>query len=164
MTDSPQWPPPLDPARAESIRDVVFTEIARQNSPRSRRRRRLLVVIAALLGLILLGAGTATALLRFAAPDTPNLGYCSPAATVDHAVWEPYAFGAVMDPQGNFAPLAAVESCRAMWNAGIVTNPDGTGTVPTDLTPCIVDGMLVVMPGDAKTCVRLGLPDALNAN
>ena len=164
MSDSPEWPPPLGPARADAIRDAVFGDIARRSAPRYRNRRRLMVVLAALIALILLGAGTATAILRFAAPDQPNLGYCSPTATTDHAVWEPYAFGAAMDTHGNFAPLAAVDTCRAMWNAGIVASPDGSHTVPSAFAACIVDGMLVIMPGDNKTCTRLGLPDALNAN
>jgi hypothetical protein len=164
MSDSKQWPPPLDPARADSIRDAVFADIARRSSPRFRRRRRLVVVLAALIALILLGAGTATAILRFAAPDKANLGYCSPAATTEHSVWGPYAFGAVTDTHGRFAPLAAVDTCRAMWTAGIVAHPDGTHTVPASFAACIVDGMLVVMPGDNRTCLRLGIPDALTTN
>lgn len=164
MSDAPEWPPPLDPARADAIRDAVFRDIARTSAPRYRRRRRLMVVLAALLALILIGAGTATAILRFAAPDQPNLGYCSPTATTDRTVWEPYAFGAVMDTHGSFAPLAAVDTCRAMWSAGIVVDPDGSGTIPAEFAACIVDGELVIMPGDKRTCIRLGLPDALNAN
>ena len=162
MTDPQDWPAPLGEERAEQIRAVVMGEITAQTAPSRRRRRRTATVAAVVLGVLVAGAGTATAVLRFAQPDDPNLGYCSPAASVDRSVWEPYAFGAVQAPDGSWEALAGIESCAAMWQAGVVADPqqpDG----PAQLFACVIEGALVVMPGDHGVCVRLGVPSALPA-
>lgn len=162
MTDPRDWPPPLGEDRAEQIRAVVMGEIAAQAGPSRRRPRRTATVAAVVLGVLVAGAGTATAVLRFAQPDDPNLGYCSPAASVDRSVWEPYAFGAVQAPDGSWEAFAGIESCAAMWQAGVVADPqqpDG----PAQLAACVVEGALVVMPGDEGVCSRLGVPAAVPA-
>ena len=159
MTDSRAWPPELGPERAGQIRAVVMAEVT-ASPARSVRRRRLLTAAVAGAALLLAGAGSATALLHFAAPGEPNLGYCSPSATVERTVWQGFGFGSVQAPDGSLEPLPAVEACRAMWDAGIVTSPD-LPEGPSALTPCVVDGDLVVMPADATVCIRLGVPAAL---
>lgn len=49
-----------------------------------------------------------------------------------------------------------------MWRLGVVTDPGNvpTGQVP-QLTPCVVDGVLVVYPGDEQVCARLKVPAAV---
>ncbi len=156
MSDLGSWPPPLSDARAAQIKTVVMAEV--RLAPTSvRHRRRILAVIAAVVAVLLVGAGTAAAYLRFASPDEPNLGYCSPTVSLDSAVWGQLAFGAVPDVDGNQSAFQAVDACTAMWRAGIVTAPDQTG-IPPELTACIVDGSLVVFPDDATVCARLGVP------
>ncbi len=158
MSEDGSWPPPLSDERAAQIKAVVMAEVLADGSTsRSRHRRRVLAVIAGVIAVLLAGAGTAAAYLRFATPDEPNLGYCSPAVSADPAVWQPYAFGAASDPDGNLVVSAAVDVCGAMWRAGIVTAPGVVG-VPPELNACVVDGSLVVFAADAGVCGRLGLP------
>ncbi len=158
MSEDGSWPPPLSDERAAQIKAVVMAEIlADRSTSVSRHRRRVLAVSAGVVAVLLAGAGTAAAYLRFATPDEPNLGYCSPTVSADPGVWEPYASGAVSDPQGNQDVFAAVDACAAMWRAGIVTAPGVVG-IPPELTACVVDGSLVVFAADAGVCGRLGLP------
>ena len=156
MTDSRAWPPELSPDRAGQIRSVVMAEVTAAPGVRVRRRR-LLTVVAAVVAVLLAGAGTATALLHYAQPDDPSQGYCSPSATLERSVWEGFGFGSVQGPDGSPEPLQALDACRAMWDAGIVTSPDLPDGPPV-LTACVIDGDLVVMPGDARVCARLGVP------
>ena len=158
MSEQGSWPPVLTAERAEQIKSIVMAEVRTTPAPATaRQRRRVLAVIAAVVAVLLVGAGTAAAYLRFATPDEPNLGYCSPTVSADPAVWQPYAFGAASDPDGNLVVSAAVDVCGAMWRAGIVTAPGVVG-VPPELNACVVDGSLVVFAADAGVCGRLGLP------
>jgi hypothetical protein len=161
MTDSSSWPPQLDARRAAQIRSVVMAEVHDQAAPR-RRRRRILTVVAGAAAVLLAGAGTATAVLLYAQPDQANLGYCAPVASLDRAVWDRYAFGAVQAPDGTWQTLDAVEACAAMRQAGVLGAEfqDGGANAPDELTACIVEGDLVVFPGGSGTCRRLGIPDA----
>lgn len=158
MSDLGSWPPPLTDERAAQIKAVVMAEVSTLPAPATaRHRRRFLAVIAAVVAILLVGAGAAAAYLRFASPDEPNLGYCSPTVSLDPAVWGQLGFGAVPDVEGNQSAFQAVDACTAMWRAGIVTAPDQTG-IPPELTACVVDGSLVVFPDDATICARLGVP------
>lgn len=158
MSEQGSWPPVLTAERAEQIKSIVMAEVRTTPAPATaRQRRRVLAVIAAVVAVLLVGAGTAAAYLRFASPDEPNLGYCSPTVSLDPAVWSQLAFGAVPDVDGNQSAFQAIDACTAMWRAGIVTAPDHTG-IPSELTACVVDGSLVVFPDDATVCARLGVP------
>lgn len=156
MSDLSSWPPPLSNARAAQIKTVVMAEVRRAPA-NVRHRRRIVAVIAAVVAVLLVGAGTAAAYLRFASPDEGNRGFCSPTVSLDPAVWGRNGFSAARDPEGNQASFQAIDMCTAMWRAGIVTAPDQTG-IPPELTACIVDGSLVVFPDDATVCARLGVP------
>jgi hypothetical protein len=158
MSEQRSWPPPLSEARAVQVKTVVMAEVRRAPAAAAgRHRRRFLAVIATVVEVLLMGAGAAAAYLRFAAPDEPNLGYCSPSVSLDPAVWGQLAFGAVPDVNGNQSAFEAIDACTAMWRAGIVTAPDQTG-VPPELTACVVEGSLVVFPDDETVCARLGVP------
>jgi len=161
MTDSSSWPPQLDPGRAAQIRSVVMAEIDDQAAPRPRRRR-ILTVVAGAAAVLLAGAGTATAVLLYAQPDQANLGYCAPAASLDRALWDRYAFGAVQAPDGTWQTLDAVEACAAMRQVGALGAEfqDSGANASHELTACVVDGDLVVFPGGSGTCRRLGVPEA----
>lgn len=160
MTDFSSWPPQLDPGRAAQIRSVVMAEIDDQAAPR--RRRRILTVVAGAAAVLLAGAGTAAAVLLYAQPDEANLGYCAPAASLDRALWDRYAFGAVQAPNGSWQTLDAVEACAAMRQAGVLGAEfqDVGANAAVELTACIVEGELVVFPGERGTCRRLGVPEA----
>ena len=162
MTAPQDWPAPLGEYAARPKLAVRSPASSGEAGRSTRGRRSTATGADVVLRVLGVGAGTAPAVLRFDQPHDPNLGYCSPAASVDRWVWEPYAFGAVQAPDGSWEALAGIESCAAMWQAGVVADPqqpDG----PAQLFACVIEGALVVMPGDHGVCVRLGVPSALPA-
>ncbi len=137
-----------------------------QGSPAalSRRagRRRWVIAAAAATGLVA-GAGSAAAWVTASRPADENTGYCSRSATLDEDVWKQTSFTQATDAQGHRSVPDAIDSCATAWRMGVMTDPanaSSTANHPVpELTACVVDDLLVIYPGDANTCRRLGIPD-----
>lgn len=158
--------PRMSPERTSQIRSALLAEIKRGRSRRGRR----VGVAAAAIGVLAVG-GTATAWVGVVSPDVPDSGYCSPQATLDQDVWGHNGFGTVDTPDGRRGTVDGLEVCGLLWSRGWVEMPDGSPVdraagLPVDakgvppLAACVVDGSLVVYPGDDGTCERLGVPKA----
>ena len=157
MTDWTDLEPRLTPERSAQLRAGLLTEITR--TPARARHRFTGIAITAAATLTV--AGTAAAWVSMTRPDDPNEGYCATSITLDRDVWTTHGVVTAVDAQGNRDPLKGVEACAAAWRMGILTAPDvPQGQVPA-LTACVVEGNLVVYPGDPTTCQRLGVPQAI---
>lgn len=138
------------------------------------RRRRVRYTLGAVLGLAIMGAGTATAVVILQpAPVTDhhtarcyqevstNFGDDFPGITVAEAV--------ANDNATDGEVRAPIQVCAATWEAGAFPvrdyraypPPSSPSPVP-ELIGCVLpDGTAAVFPGNAATCDRLGLPVAL---
>lgn len=137
-----------------------------QGSPAAlSRRRRWVIVVAAAAGLAA-GAGSAAAWVTASRPDDPYSGYCSRSVTLDEDVWKQTGFTQATDARGHRDVPDAISSCATAWRMGIMTDPataSSTANLPVpELTACVFDDVLVIYPGDADTCRRLGVPDLKN--
>ena len=157
MTDWTDLEPRLAPERSAQLRAGLLTEITRRPARARRRFTGIAITAAATLTV----AGTAAAWVAMTRPDDPNEGYCATSVTLDRDVWSTHGVVTAFDAQGNRDPLKGVEACAQAWRMGLLTAPDiVVGQVPT-LAACIVEGNLVVYPGDPSTCERLGVPAAI---
>lgn len=157
MTDWTDLEPRLAPERSAQLRAGLLTEITRRPARARRRFTGIAITAAATLSV----AGTAAAWVAMTRPDDPNEGYCATSVTLDPDVWRTHGVVTAVDAQGNRDPLKGVEACATAWRMGILTAPDVTpGQVPA-LVACVVEGNLVVYPGDPTTCQLLGVPDAI---
>jgi ferric-dicitrate binding protein FerR (iron transport regulator) len=157
MTDWTDLEPRLTPERSAQLRAGLLTEVTRTPA-RSRRRFTGIVITAAA---TLTVAGAAAAWVSMTRPDDPNEGYCSSSVTLDPDVWTTHGVITAFDAQGNRDPLDGLEACAQAWRMGILTAPNvPPGQVPA-LTACVVEGNLVIYPGDPTTCQRLGVPAAI---
>lgn len=142
--------PELTESRLVEIREVVLDEV-RGRSLARRPRRVTLVALGAAASFAV--AGSAAAWVNARRPPDPFLAYCAEVVTADRAVWSQRAIGSAFVQGGTRSPLQAVETCEQMWRQGIV----GDGhTVPTELTPCLLEEQLVVYPGGPGTCRQVG--------
>lgn len=157
MTDWTDLEPRLTPERSAQLRAGLLTEITRTPARSCRRFTGIAITAAATLTV----AGTAAAWVSMTRPDDPNEGYCATSITLVRDVWTTHRVVTAFDDQGNRDPLKGVEACAQAWRMGILTAPDiVVGQVPP-LTACVVEGNLVVYPGDPATCQRLGVPQAI---
>lgn len=128
-------------------------------------RRRWVIAAAAAAGLVAAG-GSAAAWVTASRPDDPYSGYCSRSVTLDEDVWKQTGFTQATDAQGHRDVPDAISSCANAWRMGIMTDLAtalSTANYPVpELTACVVDDLLVIYPGDADTCRRLGVPDLKN--
>jgi hypothetical protein len=136
--------------------------------PRRRWRRGGITLLAG--GLVLAGAGAATAFLTRAQPDDPEIVRCFSMAAPPFTSGAPGSYDASYGPgDGTLDQSAAlaIELCGYGWAEGRLpwpetkppgyTNPDPQ-PVP-ELQACILpDGIVGVFPGDERICTQLGLP------
>jgi hypothetical protein len=160
MTEPPYGyeAPRMTPERTAQLRAALVAEASR--SPRSRRRWHLSGAALAA-GAVLAVSGTAIAWVAVLNPDDPHLAYCSPEVTLDEDIYTTYGIASVDGPDGAPLPLDAIDVCGQMWAQGTIapTTPgQSPGTVPPELTACVVEGSLVVYPGGKSTCEQLGVP------
>ncbi len=150
--------PRMTPQRTAQIRAALLAEVSR--SPR-RHRRWHFSGAALATGALLAVGGTAVAWVAVLSPDDPTQAYCSPEVTLDEDVYSMHSVSTVAAPDGEPPVLEAVEVCGQMWARGIVqptTGNQSPGTIPPELTACVVEGSLVVYPGGKSTCEELGVP------
>jgi hypothetical protein len=128
-------------------------------------RGRWVIAAAAATGLVAVG-GSAAAWVTASRPDDPYSGYCSRSVTLDEDVWKQTGFTQATDAQGHREVPDAIGSCATAWRMGVMTDPataSSTANHPVpELTACVVDDVLVIYPGNADTCRRLGVPDLKN--
>ncbi len=150
-------PPRMTPQRTAQLRAALLAEVTR--TPR-RQRRWHLSGAALAAGAVLAVGGTAVAWVAVLSPDDPTVAYCSSEVTLDEDVYTTYGISSASAPDGEPPALDAVEVCGQMWARGIVqpTTGESPGTVPPELTACVVEGSLVVYPGGKSTCEELGVP------
>ncbi|MDN5764426.1 MAG: hypothetical protein L0H96_19905 [Humibacillus sp.] len=173
------YPPEVAAAIVDSILAQVngglsvaadpFHAAPHQGSPAAlshRAGRRRWVIAAAATTALVAGAGSAAAWVVASRPDDPYGGYCSRSVTLDEDVWKQTGFTQATDAQGHRDVPDAIGSCATAWRMGIMTDPanaSSTANHPVpELTACVVDDVLVIYPGNADTCRRLGVPDLKN--
>ena len=172
LRDHPPTPPdePTRAAHKQRLRTLMTAEPATVSSPRRHRRWRGLGIGVLAGGLILGGAGAATAFLTWAQPDDPQIVRCFSVATAPFASGAPGSYEAGYgSPDGTLDTSAAraIELCGALWSEGRLPWPETKGPGYTantpqpipDLRACILpDGVVGVLPGGPDTCRALGLP------
>ena len=121
-------------------------------------------------GLVLAGAGAATAFLTRAQPDDPEIVRCFSVAAPPFTSGAPGSYDASYGPgDGTLDQSAAlaIELCGYGWAEGRLPwpetkDPGYTNPAPSpvpELQACILpDGIVGVFPGDTRTCTQLGLP------
>lgn len=172
----PGLPEEVRVAHKQALRAAIAADPAARptNStpPRPRRgwRRGGITLLAG--GLVLAGAGAATAFLTRAQPDDPQVVRCFSMADAPFTSGAPGSYDASYGPgDGTLDQSAAlaIELCGYGWAEGRLpwpeTKPPGyTNPKPQpvpDLQACILpDGIVGVFPGDARTCTQLGLPES----
>lgn len=156
MSETNKAPEPsLTPERQAQIRQVVMAGLT--TTPPKPLRRRVVLVGACVACSITVAGGSAAAWVAMTTPDESNAGYCSPTVTTDRAVWELNGFSSVAEPGAQVPQVEAINSCRAMWAAGIVRAPAAQADDPIEVPPlsaCVVEGQLVVYPA-SDACSRL---------
>lgn len=156
--------------RAMIAADAVGATTTVRTTRRSGRwwRRGGIGVLAG--GLVLAGAGAATAYLTHAQPDDPAVVRCFSVAAPPFTGDAPGSYDASIGSEdgslGQSAALA-IELCGYGWAEGRLPWPESKPpgyinpepqAVP-ELQACILpDGIVGVFPGDDQTCTRLGLP------
>lgn len=156
--------------RAMMAADAVSSPTAVPTARRAGRwwRRGGAGLLAA--GLIVAGAGAATAYLTHAQPDDPAVVRCFSVAAPPFTGDAPGSYDASLGAEdGSLGQSAAVaiELCGYGWAEGRLPWPESKPpgyvnpepqTVP-ELQACILpDGIVGVFPGGDLTCSRLGLP------
>jgi hypothetical protein len=150
--------PALAPERQAAIRRVVMAGLTA--TPPRPMRRRVVLVSAGVACSITIAGGSAAAWVAMTTPDESNAGYCSSTVTADRGVWELNGFSSVAEPGARVQQVEAIDSCRAMWAAGIVRPPGAQTDDPIEVPPlsaCVVEGQLVVYP-ESDACSRLRVP------
>jgi hypothetical protein len=159
-------------AHKQALRATIAADPATTPAPEPGRRRRWrrggITLLAG--GLVLAGAGAATAFLTRAQPDDPEMVRCFTVAAPPFTSGAPGSYDVSYGPgDGSLDQSAAVaiELCGYGWAEGRLpwpeTKPPGyTNPEPQpvpDLQACILpDGIVGVFPGDDRTCTQLGLP------
>lgn len=166
----------------EDVRRRHLTTIAMLNdgdfnaegqAPLAASRRRVAAVVGAVVGLSVVGVGTAAAFGIFgAAPTERGVAYCYTSTDPDVPQ---SGFSVTSSPGQPPADTAqhAVAICAQKWATGAFTvtspqvhpeiDPNGPRTEPVPpLTACVLEsGAVGVFPGDEETCARMGLPFAI---
>lgn len=169
----PGLPEEVRAAHKQALRDLVAADPATTTTPTppSRRWRRGGITLLAG-GLVLTGAGAATAFLTRAQPDDPQVVRCFSTAAAPFTGGAPGSYDASYGPgDGTLDQSAAlaVELCGYGWAEGRLpwpeTKPPGYTNpqpqpVPESQACILPDGIVGVFPGDERTCTRLGLPDS----
>ena len=171
----PGLPERVRVAHKRALRDLVASDPASPTTatppvarPRRRWRRGGITLLAG--GLVLAGAGAATAFLTRAQPDDPEIVRCFSVAAPSFTSGAPGSYDVSYGPgDGTLDQSAklAIELCGYGWAEGRLpwpetkdpgyTNPDPQ-RVP-ELQACILpEGIVGVFPGDERTCTQLGLP------
>lgn len=156
--------------RAQIAVDPAASTTPAPARPRRRWRRGGITLLAG--GLVLAGAGAATAFLTRAQPDDTQIVRCFSIAD------PPFTSGAQGSYDASYGPgdgtldqsaALAIELCAYGWAEGRLpwpeTKPPGyTNPEPQpvpELQACILpDGIVGVFPGDERTCPQLGLPES----
>jgi hypothetical protein len=171
----PGMPEDVRAAHKQALRAQIAADSAtsttpapRAARPRRRWRRGGITLLAG--GLLLAGAGAATAFLTRAQPDDPEIVRCFSIAAPPFTSGAPGSYDASYGPgDGTLDQSAALamELCGYGWAEGRLpwpeTKPPGyTNPEPQpvpELQACILpDGIVGVFPGDEGTCTQLGLP------
>ena len=171
----PGLPEQVRAAHKQALRDLVAADPATTTTatppvtrPRRRWRRGGITLLAG--GLVLAGAGAATAFLTRAQPDDPEIVRCFSVAAPPFTSGAPGSYDASYGPgDGTLDQSAAlaIELCGYGWAEGRLPwpetkHPGYTNPQPQpvpELQACILpDGIVGVFPGDERTCTQLGLP------
>jgi hypothetical protein len=168
----PGLPEQVRAAHRQTLRAAVAADPAPAPAPGRHRqwRRGGITLLAG--GLVLAGAGAATAFLTRAQPEDPEIVRCFTVAAPPFTSGAPGSYDVSYGPgDGTLDQSAAVatELCGFGWAEGRLpwpetknpgfSNPDPQ-PVP-ELQACILpDGIVGVFPGDERTCTKLGLPES----
>lgn len=160
----------------QALRALVAADSAsapspdRLTRPRARGRRAGIALVAG--GLVLAGAGSATAFLTRAVPEEPRVVRCFSVAAPPFTFGAPGSYDASYNPGDDTLEQSAayaIELCGYGWAEGRLpwpeSKPPGYANpqpqpVP-ELQACVLpEGIVGVVPGDSGTCLRLGLPES----
>jgi hypothetical protein len=158
--------------RAQIAADPATSTTSAHTGARPRRRWRPGGITLLAGGLLLVGAGAATAFLTRAQPDDPEIVRCFSIAAPPFTSGAPGSYDASYGPgDGTLDQSAAlaIELCGYGWAEGRLpwpetkppgyTNPDPQPVA--ELQACILpDGIVGVFPGDQRTYTQLGLPES----
>ena len=171
----PPLPERVRIAHKQGLRALVAADPAFATMPvaapgRALRRWRRAGIALLAGGLVLAGAGAATAFLTRAQPDDAEVVRCFSVAAAPFISGAPGSYDASYGPgDGTVDQSAAraIELCGSGWADGRLPWPEtkppdhanpGPQPVP-GLQACILpDGIVGVFPGDQHICARLGLP------
>jgi hypothetical protein len=161
-------------AHKQALRTLITTDPAitptRATRPHRRWRRGGITLLAG--GLVLAGAGGATAFLSRAQPEDPEIVRCFTVAAPPFTTGAPGTFDASYGPgDGTLDQSAsrAIELCGYGWAEGRLPWPEtkDPGYLNPEPQPvpklqaCILpEGIVGVFPGEPGTCTRLGLPES----
>jgi hypothetical protein len=170
-------PPPreLPDARIQELRAelelfVASDLAASRRSPRRSWWARRSVIISSILGVAVVASGgtaLAMALIKPAPVTDKGVARCYSVATYHSG--NKFPGTTIVEATSAAGPgrvLAAVDTCSALWRAGIlqpgvktaVNRPtQSTYPVPALVGCTLPGGAAAVFPGDAQTCTRLGL-------
>ncbi|HEX5198885.1 hypothetical protein ACFQS1_24595 [Paractinoplanes rhizophilus] len=173
MIDLAELPPErkMPAAHAQLRREALERHAAASLAPRSRRVTYRLVVVAAGASVLMFGgAAAAYVALKPATVPVADQTRCYTRASLKGGDHDFYGttVGQAVPAAGQRKAEAAVEICAALWRQGLLTAgskevglPAGKSAdhpVPA-LVACTLDnGVAAVLPGDERTCARLGLP------
>jgi hypothetical protein len=164
----------LPAERIDELRAELELFVASELMESRRRRRgwwsRRGTIIGAGIGIVAIGSGgtaLALSLIKPAPVTDTSVARCYSVVTRDTGTTFPGT--TIAEPsstEGAGRVLAAVETCSAVWRAGIlqlgvrtaVNRPTNSQYPVPALVGCTLpDGIAAVFPGDAQTCEQLGL-------
>ncbi|THG33251.1 hypothetical protein [Naasia lichenicola] len=167
MTRSPESGPTMRPDRVDAIEAMLLENVRTSPQTESHTRRRRIAIVSVLAGSLVLAGTTAGAVLLNGQTVTDKtIVQCASSAERNADGSLPGSASAISaDSVGAGRIDDAIAVCSDMWRQGVlqpgfdpVATPNGSGTVPDDLTVCVMsDGSAAVVPGRAGICESIGL-------